>query len=101
MKFVILFEDDPKAEPNIRQAVMAAHLSFLEANSEAIEAAGPLSKGSEGPTGGLWLVEADNERDVEHLVRTDPFWPTDLRKSFTILRWNQVFSGGVRRIQPQ
>ena len=101
MKFIILFEDSPSAAPDIRRTYMPAHLAFLEANAEKIDAAGPLSGLAGEPAGGLWLVEAGSESEVEQLVREDPFWLTGLRKSFTILKWTQVYADGARLIHPQ
>ena len=56
MTFIVLFEDNAD-KADRRQAHMAAHLAFLSANSESIEAAGPLFEGAEGSSG-LWLVRA-------------------------------------------
>ena len=92
MTFIVLFEDNAD-KADRRQAHMAAHLAFLTANSETIEAAGPLFEGAEG-AGGLWLVRAGDAAQVRALVEADPFWPTGLRKSVRILRWRQVFAGG-------
>ncbi len=99
MKFVVLFEDDPKADPDIRPRHMAAHLAFLERNG-AVEAAGPLTDAGGAPAGGLWVVEADTAQAVEDLVHNDPFWPTGLRQGVRILAWTQVFAGGKPRIRP-
>lgn len=96
--FIILFEDDPDAGLDVRKRHMAAHLAFLEANADRIKAAGPLSKPSGEITGGLWLVDTKTESDIEDLVWQDPFWPTGLRKSFSILAWRQVFADGARLI---
>lgn len=99
MKFIILFEDDPNADPDIRKTHMPAHLSFLENNADHIETAGPLTDQAGAGQGGLWVVDAQSETDVERLISEDPFWPTGLRKSFKILRWTQVFAHGVRQIR--
>ena len=101
MKFIILFEDSPAADPDVRQRHVPAHLAFLEAHCEAIEAAGPLSKPSGENAGGVWIVNAANEGEAEQLVREDPFWPTGLRKSFSILRWSQVYANGTRLMHRQ
>jgi len=101
MKFIILFEDAPDADPNIRKTQMPGHLGFLDSHSDMIEAAGPLFDGSHHGKGGLWIVEAKNTRDVERLVHEDPFWSTGLRKSFTILKWAQVYACGSRLIHPE
>jgi len=100
MKFVVLFEDNPDADPGIRGKHMAAHLAFLEANASSISAAGPLSKPTGEAGGGLWLVEANDASQVDRLVHEDPFWPTGLRRSYTILKWTQVYADGSRLIQP-
>lgn len=100
MKFIILFEDAPDADPSIRKTHMEQHLSFLESHSDMIEAAGQLSDDGGGGRDGLWIVEAERKEDVEHLIHEDPFWPTGLRKSFAILKWTQVFAAGSRLIHP-
>ena len=98
MKFIILFEDAPEADPNIRRTHMAKHLDFLEQNADKIEAAGPLSDTEDQGRDGLWIVEADAKSDVEKLVYEDPFWPTGLRKSFSVISWKQVYADGARLI---
>ena len=100
MKFIILFEDAPDGDPDIRKNHMAQHLDFLERNSNKIEAAGPLSDPARMGRDGIWIVDADAEDDVDRLVKEDPFWPTGLRKSYAIIRWTQVFAKGSRLIQP-
>ncbi|MES0863841.1 YciI family protein [Ruegeria sp. SCPT10] len=100
MKFIILFEDAPNADPNIRKTHMSKHLDFLERNSGKIEAAGPLSDTNGQGRDGLWIVEASSESDVDQLVKEDPFWSTGLRKSYSIIKWKQVFANGVRLIVP-
>jgi uncharacterized protein len=98
MIFIVQFEDNPDRAA-ARAAHMQDHLSFLERNAGAVRAAGPLADAGDGtPVGGMWLVEAADRADVQALVEADPFWPTGLRKSVRILRWNQVFADGKRRI---
>ena len=98
MIFAVLFEDDDR-HADMRAKYMSAHLNFLEANADAISAAGPLSDTADGsPAGGLWLVTAENAEAVQALVEQDPFWPTGLRKAIRILKWTQVFAGGTRQI---
>ena len=95
MKFVVLFEDDPRYLDQ-RQRYMAAHLTFLEHHAAAIEAAGPLLDPAAGdPAGGLWLVEAEDPGAVMALVQADPLWPTGLRKAVQIRAWRQVFREGA------
>lgn len=98
MRYAVLFEDHAdKAEARTNH--MAAHLAFLEANAEAIVAAGPLfSADTPAGAGGLWIVEAESAEAVMELVEADPFWPTGLRKSTRILAWRRVFADGARLI---
>ncbi len=100
MTFIVLFEDDPEADTDIRKSHMAAHLDFLETHQSKIHAAGPLSDDEHGGRDGLWIVEADTSAEIKALIRADPFWPTGLRKSYSILRWTQVFANGTRLIRP-
>lgn len=98
MIYAVLFEDNAERAA-MRPRHMPDHLTFLEANADAISAAGPLQDtASDEPAGGLWLVEAESARAVQALVEADPFWPTGLRKSVRILVWTQVFADGERRI---
>ena len=78
MKFVILFKDDPDADPDIRTTHMPRHLDFLDRQAGRIEAAGPLFDGDGNGRGGLWIVEAKE-----------------------ILSWRQVHSDGKRWIDPK
>jgi uncharacterized protein YciI len=98
MKFLILFEDSPTADPGIRGQYMPAHLAFLERHADRIKVAGPLRTPSGDGAGGAWIVEADDEAAADTLVRTDPFWPTGLRQSYRILAWKQVYADGQRLI---
>jgi uncharacterized protein len=98
MKFVVLFEDNLVIGADVRRTHMPDHLAFLEQNALKIYAAGPL-QGSDGlPAGGLWLVHANDLSQVDALVKEDPFWPTGLRRSVRILKWDQVFADGRRLI---
>lgn len=97
MKFVVLFEDADGVDPDIRSKHMPDHLAFLDAHA-GVEAAGPLSDAAGAGRGGIWIVDAADEADVQALVERDPFWPTGLRKSVTILRWRQVHAKGAAQV---
>ncbi len=98
MKFIVTFEDNEEMS-HMRQKYMAEHLSFLQSNQKSIEAAGPLFQveNNEG-AGGIWIVDADSGDAVHDLVKSDPFWPTGLRKNYSVLGWKQVFADGERLI---
>jgi uncharacterized protein YciI len=97
MTFIVLFEDNPDADPAIRSTHMAEHLDFLEAHASQISAAGPLTGLDHTAAGGLWIVEGADATAVQGLVEADPFWPTGLRQKVTILHWRQVFADGKRQ----
>ncbi len=100
MIYTVWFEDNPdRAE--MRTKHMAAHLAFLERYGTRIRAAGPLAEAASGmPAGGLWIVDAEDEQTVRHLIEADPFWPTGLRKTVRVLAWTQVFADGERQVLP-
>lgn len=98
MLYVVLLEDNPDADPDIRKTRMPDHLDFLEANAGQVQAAGPLKTRDGAAAGGIWLVEATTAEAVDTLVEADPFWPTGLRKSVRVLAWTQVFADGQRKI---
>ncbi|MEL6599772.1 MAG: YciI family protein [Pseudomonadota bacterium] len=98
MTFIVLFEDAPDADADIRKVKMPEHLAFLEANADRVSAAGPLFDADNRGRDGLWIVEADNVAEIEALIREDPFWPTGLRKSYAIIEWTRVFADGRRLI---
>ena len=100
MTFIILFEDAPDADPDIRKIHMADHLDFLERHADRIEAAGPLADPSGSGRDGLWIVNTTNIEEADRLVHEDPFWPTGLRKSYAIIHWTQVFAAGKRLLKP-
>ncbi|MEW6343935.1 MAG: YciI family protein [Paraburkholderia sp.] len=96
MLFAVLFEDDEACANEVRSRYMRDHLDFLERSASMVKAAGPLRQNEDAPAGGLWLVEAESRDAVDQLVRSDPFWPTGLRRSVRVLAWQQVFADGTR-----
>ena len=98
--FIILFEDDPSAPTDIRKTHMPQHLAFLEQNADKITAAGPLMDPIMQGRDGLWIVDVDSAEVAEDLVHEDPFWPTGLRKSYSVIAWKQVFADGKRLVNP-
>ncbi|HXW25249.1 MAG TPA: YciI family protein [Xanthobacteraceae bacterium] len=98
MLYAVLFTDDA-AHADARRRLMPAHLDFLERHRDRIRAAGPLREAADGtPAGGLWLVEAESADAVTDLYRSDPLWPTGLRRAVRVLQWSQVFADGRRLI---
>lgn len=87
MKYVVLLEDDP-AHADARPKYLNDHLAFLRRNEGIIREAGPLKDTKTGePAGGIWIVDAPDDDLVWSLVKSDPFWPTGLRKHVRVLEW--------------
>lgn len=96
MKYLVLFQDNEEFA-HMRQQHMEDHLKFLEKNHEKFIGAGPVFNEAENASaGGVWLLLASNIAEVKTLIESDPLWGTGLRKSVTILRWNNVFYDGKR-----
>ena len=97
-KYAVLFEDDENFTDQ-RTRFMPDHLKFLIQHKREVDGAGPIFDAqSSTSAGGLWIVSADNLKQVEQLTKSDPFWPTGLRKSIKILEWTQVFANGKKLI---
>jgi uncharacterized protein YciI len=95
LDYVVMFEDN-EHKAGKRAEFMKEHLAFLRSKAGQVSAAGPLKEAKNGtPAGGLWLVSAESRDEVEALVKADPFWPTGLRKSYTILEWTKVHAVGA------
>ena len=94
MLYCVIFEDNT-GKDHLRQQHMADHLAFLASLGEQVEGAGPLFREGAGH-GSMWLVHADDTAQVQDMVEADPFWPTGLRKTVTILEWRQVFRHGQK-----
>jgi len=72
LKYIILFEDNPNIDKDIRRKHMPQHLQFLQDNKQWIHAAGPLQDSDNHPAGGLWIVDADDEASVDQLIKNRP-----------------------------
>ncbi|MEM6658321.1 MAG: YciI family protein [Pseudomonadota bacterium] len=92
MPHIVLFQDNPAADPDLRAQHMSDHLAFLQSHRDRILAAGPLFDGDAEGAGGLWIVSPDDPALIETLIRQDPFWQTGLRHTHQILRWHPVFA---------
>ena len=98
MVYALLFEDNDEFADQ-RAKHMSAHLYFLESNTDTIISAGPMhDRLQHQSAGGLWIVEAKDQRSVQELIEADPFWPTGLRKQVRILEWTQVFVNRKRQV---
>ena len=95
MLFIVQFEDvyaeQPERLPE-RAEHMPEHLAFLAGNGDRVVAAGALRPSVDGvPSGGIWIVDAEDKAAVEALYKRDPFWRAGLRKSVRVSHWAKAF----------
>ena len=95
MLFIVQFQDIYSTQPERlkdRAALMEAHLAFLAANATCVIAAGALRETQDGvPQGGIWMVKAEDKKEVERLAKEDPFFKAGLRRSVNISAWAKAF----------
>lgn len=95
MLFCVRFYDKP-GQLEVRKAFMAAHLDWLREHQQAVLAAGSLRAApEEAPVGGLWIVRAADQAEVEALLQADPFWVQGLRERVEIYSWYRAFDEPV------
>lgn len=95
MLFAVRFHDIP-GQARVRTTHFKAHIDWLDRNRDQILIAGSLRQaGGEAPIGGLWIVSAPNQLEVEALIQSDPFWVHGLREKVEIHSWHRAFSDPV------
>ena len=90
-RWVAVFEDDPSALA-VREEFTAHHLSYLDANRDAILLPGGLRPApGHGLEGALWVIEAEGRETAAALCENDPFFRHGLRKSYRLYVWGKAF----------
>ena len=96
MLFAVIFVDKAGHE-HVRTANLQPHIAWLEANQNVILIGGSLRHEPEQTSkGGLWIAEAESKKQLESLLKTDPFFVAGLRQSYEILHWSK--SDSKRRV---
>ncbi|HXA47127.1 MAG TPA: YciI family protein [Burkholderiaceae bacterium] len=91
MLFAIRFTDKPSML-DVRKRFLPAHIEWLDQRQDTILVAGSLRANVDAnPVGALWIVEADDEAQVEAVFQTDPFWVNGLRAGVEIMLWSKAF----------
>ena len=70
--YAILAEDDP-ARSGVREALLAQHLAFVEANFQQYAVAGPLLDETGAMTRSLFLIYADDLAEARAFMANDPY----------------------------
>jgi uncharacterized protein YciI len=90
VQFVDVYADQPERLPE-RDALMSAHLQFLESLGNQVVASGALRDTGDGvPRGGLWILNMDSKAAAEALYKEDPFWKAGLRKTVSVSLWSKA-----------
>ena len=91
MLFIVRFTDKPERLAT-RNEFLAAHLQWLEEHQDMVRVAGSLRPEADAaPVGAAWVVEAQDRKEIEALLQSDPFWVQGLRQSVEILHWSKAF----------
>jgi uncharacterized protein len=95
MKYASLIQYTPDAATIA--AVRPAHREYLTRIKAAdkLVMSGPF----EGDTGALIVYEAESPEEAESLLKEDPFCKRGVFTSWTIHRWNVIFSH--RKLMPE
>jgi hypothetical protein len=76
----------------LRDTHRAAHLEFLNTNSEKIVFGGPLKSTPDGPsTGALIVVDCATRKEAEAFIGADPFYRGGVYESVSVRAFKQVF----------
>ena len=91
MLFFVRFTDNPERLA-IRNEFLPAHLAWLEKHQDIVRVAGSLRPEVEAaPIGAARVVEAKDRKEIESLLKSDPFWAQGLHQSVQILHWSKAF----------
>ena len=95
MLFIVQFEDvyteHPERLPE-RARHMPEHLAFLAEHGNRVIAAGALRPVEDGvPSGGIWIIDAEDKAAAEAFYKDDPFWKAGLRKSALVSHWARAY----------
>ncbi|MFV0549386.1 MAG: YciI family protein [Limnobaculum xujianqingii] len=98
MLFVVFNIDRPEGAEAIRSTVRPAHLAFMKALGDKVQAGGPvLSTNGEKPFGGMYILQADSHQEAVNVAQSDPYVKADLflQQYVQPWRWNTNRPEGV------
>lgn len=89
-EFMVLCHDKPDSLP-LRQKTREAHLAYVRNHDLNILIAGPLMDNSGSSVGSLFIIGAENQKDVERFCRNDPYAKAGLFDKTEISPFRFVF----------
>ncbi|WP_100409367.1 YciI family protein [Acidovorax sp. 69] len=94
MPFIIETFDKPDHQ-QVRQAMRAAHLAFLDQHKELLLACGAkLADDGTDLGGGLYVVALETREEAQGFIESDPFHTAGLFDRVTLTRWRKAYVDG-------
>ena len=94
MPYIIETFDKPDHQ-QVRKAVRAAHLTFLEQHKDLLLACGAkLADDGTDLGGGLYVVALDTREEAQRFIEADPFHAAGLFERVTLTRWRKAYVAG-------
>lgn len=98
MPYAVITRDKPN-HLDLRNAVRAEHLAFLEANQDKLLAAGAMTDDDgQGGYGGVIIVDTEDREEAWRFIQNDPFTRRGLFSSIEVVRWRKAFFDRQRMI---
>jgi len=98
MPYAIITKDKPDSLA-LRNQVRPVHLDYLVANQDRLLAAGALIEDDgSGGSGGVILLDTEDQAEAEHFIAEDPFTKAGLFESIKVTRWRKAFYNFERLI---
>lgn len=94
MLFALVCTDKPRSL-DLRLAVRAAHLTYLETYIDKLVQAGPLLDPDGRPCGSLMIVDVEDAAAAAGFAESDPFVKSGLFESVVIRPYRCVFKDGA------
>ncbi|OED47953.1 hypothetical protein AB838_15255 [Rhodobacteraceae bacterium (ex Bugula neritina AB1)] len=92
-RWAVLFRDAPEMmEIRADKARRDAHVAYVREHPELRIGGGLKPDVDSDFCGALWIVEAKDRIEVEHLIHGDPFYVPALR-AYEIFTWGKILEG--------
>jgi hypothetical protein len=89
-RWAVLFRDTPQMmQIRADKALRDAHVDYVERHPELLIGGGLKPDPDQEFCGALWVVEAEDQTEVEHLIHCDPFY-APAHRSYEIFAWGKI-----------
>jgi uncharacterized protein YciI len=80
---------------DLRLATREAHLAYVRDHMTGVRAAGPLLDADGAMCGSMFLIDADDEAQVEAFSQADPYRQAGLFARIDIRHWRQTVGEAI------